>query len=199
MNWPAYIFFYPSLHDWEIYLDSNAESKSVDKHKCDKCEYQANTLPVLKRHKTMKHKQASLASSRSSETPANAFPPEGSMPPMGSTSPPTNTGPSSPPSQPPILCAREDAGCKNLVNRYYNIYTAICPTCKLYLQEMMKLSPFPPSACPCCHETSEGPAFSFCQECIEGLYQDGFMESGWGSWHLDKNIGEIICTHLDFE
>ena len=153
--------------------------KSMEKHKCDECGYEANTLTVLKRHKTMKHKQTTSTSSSTLSKPSSISP---------------NAA-----YNPTIPCAMEDEGCKNFVSQYFNKYTAICLPCKQNLENMMKSSPFPSTACPCCHDPSNGLPFSFCKECLSGLDQDGYMESGWGSWHLDENSGEIICTHLDFQ
>ena len=140
-----------------------SDSFSEKKHACDVCDYKANTATVLKRHKTMKHKNK-------------------------------NTSP-----QDPIACVREDMGCKETVNKYFDKNTAICQNCKEMLDKMWKSCPFPPTLCPCCHNTSNGSSFSFCQECLDCLYQDGSMDSGWGFWSLDRNADEIIRTHLDFE
>ena len=103
------------------------------------------------------------------------------------------------PIKPPMKCIREEDGCTNSVEIYFNKYTAICSTCSLYLKEKMKMSPFHPSVCPCCHLPNQGQPFSFCQECLDSIYVDGYAESGWGSWHLDGSSGQIVCIHLDFD
>ena len=100
--------------------------------------------------------------------------------------------------QPPISCIREEEGYQNVITTYFSKYTAICDNCKEELAVKFESSPFSPALCPCCHFPNGGQPFSFCQECVHGLEEDGYMESGWGSWHLDKNLGEIICIHLDF-
>ena len=123
----------------------------------------------LKRHKTMKHKDKV---------------------------PPQTSSQSS--IQPDVPCVRQEFGCKNTVNKYNDRNTAICPKCKVTLDTLMKSSPFPSTMCPCCHATSTGPPFSFCQECLGFLAEDGSMDSTWGTWVLERNTGKIICMHLDF-
>ena len=118
---------------------------------CDQCDYEASTMTVLKRHKTMKHKETSSTASSSTAITT----------------------------QPSIPCAREEEGYTNFVHEYFSKYTAICSPCRLIISEMMKSSPFPPTACPCCHQPSSGHPFSFCEECLSCLQQDGYMESGW--------------------
>ena len=33
---------------------------------------------------------------------------------------------------------------------------------------------------------------------MDDLHQDGWIETGRGSWHLDRNNGNIVCISLDF-
>ena len=97
----------------------------------------------------------------------------------------------------PVNCIRKANGCQNLILSYYSEYTAICDTCKKYLKQKLMSTPHPHYLCPCCHKRSEGPPLSLCSECFEDIQVDGFTESGYGSWHLDRRSGEIVCISLD--
>ena len=99
--------------------------------------------------------------------------------------------------KPPISCVRQDYGCRNLVENYYDKYTAICSDCSKLLETHLKSSSFGQNLCPCCREESGGNAYSLCKECLEDVDSLGFVNSGWGAWHLNKDSGEIICIHLD--
>ena len=101
-------------------------------------------------------------------------------------------------SQPVIKCVRQSDGCKNLVDSYYNEYNAICSSCTSSLGSLLKELPYSSSLCPCCHEVSEGEAYSLCAECLDMVDSLGYVDSGWGAWHLDRDSGKIICINLDF-
>ena len=101
-------------------------------------------------------------------------------------------------SRPPISCIRKHDGCPRFVDKYFDEYTAICSTCVEHMATLQASSPFPPSLCPCCHEPSSGVDFSLCAGCIKWIHEDGFADSDWGSWTLDRNNGEIKCIQLDF-
>ena len=102
------------------------------------------------------------------------------------------------PSQTPINCILQDEGCQSIVTSYYSKYTAICNSCKHLLAEKLKSTPFSHDLCPCCHKLSRGPPLSLCNECVEDIHTAGWTDSPWGSWHLDRFSGEIICIDLDF-
>ena len=102
------------------------------------------------------------------------------------------------PNQIPINCIRHEDGCDNMISSYFNKYTAICKSCSKFLAEKLKSTPYSHFLCPCCHEPNSGEPLSFCAECIGDLYQDGWIETGRGSWHLDRDKNEIVCISLDF-
>ena len=52
------------------------------------------------------------------------------------------------PAQAPIYCIRYENGCQNLVYSYFTKYTAICDSCSMYIDEQLKLSPYPHDLCP---------------------------------------------------
>ena len=100
--------------------------------------------------------------------------------------------------QVPISCIRREEGCKNMIDTYYNEYTAICDPCSTFLAQKLTETPFSHNLCPCCHKHSSGPLLSLCAECHDDILQDGWTESQWGSWHMDKMKGKIVCIYLDF-
>ena len=178
------------------YLRNNLTIRVDEKDqgfKCDICEYEASSLTVLKRHKTMKHKQQSAIIEENTSPPSPTF----AIP-----APPTQATPSPTPTllvKSPVPCARKFAACLNLVSQYSDSDTALCLPCKKKLDTMAKSNPFSPSLCPCCHSTDiNGPPFSFCQECLKYLDEDGCMESSFGSWYLDRITKEIVCIQLDY-
>ena len=100
--------------------------------------------------------------------------------------------------QTPVKCIRYSDGCKAIISSYYTEYTAICEPCSTLLKKKLMTTPFPHDLCPCCHQASNGPPLSLCMECLDDIQLDGYTESGYGAWHLDRNTGEIICISLDF-
>ena len=102
------------------------------------------------------------------------------------------------PFQIPINCIRYEDGCRNMISSYFNKYTAICQSCSHFLEEKLQSTPYSHFICPCCHEPNTGEPLSFCAECIGDLYQDGWIETGRGSWHLDRDKNEIVCISLEF-
>ena len=165
---------------------------------CEHCDYKASSSSVLKRHITIKHKKNSTQTSCNSESSTA----------ISRSSPvlPTSTSPflsfsstsTSASSKPPIACSRSFYGCPNSVSQYEDKDAAICPTCKLMLANKLNSSPFPSNLCPSCHEPSCGLPFSFCQECMDDLKTELFLESRWGFWHFDSKNGETVCINLDF-
>ena len=101
--------------------------------------------------------------------------------------------------QVPINCIMFEEGCTNLVSKYFNMYTAICRHCSDLLETKLMTSPYPHDLCPCCHQHVEGSKLSLCAECLEEIYRDGYAESPWGSWHLDRDNGKIVCISLSFD
>ena len=99
----------------------------------------------------------------------------------------------------PINCIRHIEGCKEVVHNYFNEYTSICEACSNYMGERLMSTPFPHDVCPCCHDPTEGPPLALYNECYREVHQDGYAESPWGSWHLDRNTGKIVCIYLNFE
>lgn len=148
--------------------------------KCDLCNFSSKSQKGINIHRGSKHKDLTVAAT---------------------TVPFTNSFPTS--SQIPINCIRhkDDGtvdGCQNVILSYFTRYTAICEDCSKSLEHKLRLTPFSHDLCPCCHEISEGPPLSLCQECLQDIETDGWTESGWGSWHMDKKIGKIVCISLDF-
>ena len=141
--------------------------------KCDLCDYESKSKKGVKIHRRAKHK---------------------CVEPL-----PTNTSSSSPSPQAPINCILEEDGCPNFLNSYFNKYTAICPSCQDFLKKKQESSPFSPDLCPCCQQNSNGLRYSLCSDCLESIQEDGYAESSWGSWHLDRTAGKIICIGLDFD
>ena len=81
----------------------------------------------------------------------------------------------------------------------FNKYTAICASCQVSMENKLQSSPFPPNLCPCCHQASNGLPYSLCSECLESIHEDGYADSSWGSWHLNRSTGQILCIGLDFD
>ena len=127
--------------------------------------------------------------------PTNNLPSEMMIQPTPSC---TEDFPSSSNNQLPIFCIRHENGCQNVITSYYAKYTAICDDCLEFLENKLKTTPFCHSLCPCCHHPSGGSPLSFCSECLIDLENDGWIETGWGSWHLDRRLGKIVCISLDF-
>ena len=118
--------------------------------------------------------------------------------PIETSSVETQTEPYYTPSQTPIPCIRNEDGCRNVIYSYFNKYTAISVSCSRFLYDKLQATPYPHSLCLCYHNPSEGKPLSFCTECMDDLHQDGWIETGRGSWHLDRNNGNIVCISLDF-
>ena len=140
------------------------------KFKCDLCAYESKSEKGVKIHRGFKHKSA-----------------------------PTSTSLASTSSQTPMNCILKDDGCPNFLTSYFNKYTAICPSCQDFLEKKLKSSPFSPDLCPCCHQNSDGLQYSLCSECLESIQDDGYADSSWGSWHLNRTSGKILCIGLDFD
>ena len=141
--------------------------------KCDLCSYESKSKKGVKIHRGSKHKAAQPSSSSKSST---------------STS-----------QQTPINCILQGDGCPNLLSSYFNKYTAICASCQVSMENKLQSSPFPPNLCPCCHQASNGLPYSLCSECLESIHEDGYADSSWGSWHLNRSTGQILCIGLDFD
>ena len=101
-------------------------------------------------------------------------------------------------STPPLPCRRREDGCTNVVTDYIDKFAPICSECVTFMCNLQKTSPFPPQLCPACHQPSGDNNYSFCSLCLEWIQEDGFRESDWGAWSLNRNSGEIICIQLDF-
>ena len=152
------------------------ENPSVQlKFKCNFCDYESTSQKGVNIHKGSKHK----LSKASTESTSPAF--------------------SITPSQSPINCILHEEGCRNVVTSYYNSYTAICISCSLLMKAKLESSPFPSDLCCCCHQPSNGASNLFCSECLSSIQVDGYLESTWGSWHLDRNCDKIVCIDLNFD
>ena len=114
-----------------------------------KCDYKSKSKKGVNIHRGSKHKSA----------PKIASPPSPSL-------------------QTPINCILKDDGCPNILNTYFNKYTAICSSCQDFLEKKLKSSPFSPDLCPCCHQNSNGAQYSLCSECLESIQDDGYAELG---------------------
>ena len=100
--------------------------------------------------------------------------------------------------QEPINCIRHVDGCENIIHSYFNKYTAICDSCILLMDQKQKSSPYSQYICPCCHQPNSGVPYSLCAECLADTYEDGWVETGRGAWHLDRDRDRIVCIYLDF-
>ena len=147
----------------------------IQKFKCDMCEYESASKKGVNIHKGSKHKTV---------LPSNSLP--------------TTETTSSYPANPPISCIRIGDGCKNLVSDYFDRFTAICKDCELFMKSIQDSSPFSSALCPCCHDPSGGDPYSLCSTCTDYLFKEGFTESEWGAWVLDRNCGKVVCIQLDF-
>jgi hypothetical protein len=102
------------------------------------------------------------------------------------------------PVQPTLPCIGQLDGCIAVVKSYFSESTAICPSCKDKLDQKLKSIPQLSTLCPCCRKNSNsGEPFSFCEDCKNEIVDDGILDSPYGTWHLDRDANEIICTHLD--
>ena len=158
-------------------LDKLEESS---KFKCDFCDHKSTSKKGVNIHMGSKHKlekQAALSAFSSTVTSSSTL----TLP------------------KHPISCIRKVDGCPNTVNTYFDKHSAICSNCTLFMEAGQKLSPFPPNLCPCCHELVGQNSYSLCQECLSRLTGDGFTESEWGSWVMDRDQEKIVCTKLDFK
>ena len=133
--------------------ETNVEVQQ-ENFKCDLCDYESKSKKGVKIHRGSKHKSA-----------------------------PKSTSSTLPLLQTPLNCILKDDGCPNILNAYFNKYTAICQD---ILEKKLKSSPFCPELCPCCHQKTDGLQYSLCSECLESIQEDGYSESTWGSWHLDR-------------
>ena len=146
-----------------------------EQFKCEFCAYTSKSKKGVKIHTSAKHR---------GETP-----PDEAI--VACVHPPLH----------PIPCIRYEDGCQSLITDYYNIkYTAICEKCINFLNQKQLSSPFPPDLCPCCHQVHHGQGlpFSLCTECETEIQADGYTDSPWGSWHVDRRNGKIVCIDLDF-
>ena len=178
---------------------TKAGNEPSDNFPCEECDYKASSRTVLKRHTTMKHrvtfsKNSTPTSSISISESSQSLPSSSILASISNSSTSTSNGFS----RPPVPCSRNFYGCPNLVTHYDQHSTAMCPTCKLMIASKLNANPFPSNLCPSCHESSCGPPFSFCSECLKDLMTDNFIDSRWGAWQLDKETEEIICIDLDF-
>ena len=102
------------------------------------------------------------------------------------------------PVQPTLPCIGQLDGCIAMVNSYFSESTAICSSCKDKLDPKLKFIPQLSNLCPCCCKNSNSQEpFSFCEDCKNEIVDDGVLDSPYGTWHLDRDTSEIICTHLD--
>ena len=141
--------------------------------RCDLCNYESKSERGVKIHRRAKHKSSK---SSSTSTPSTLIS-----------------------HQTPINCILQGDGCPNLLTSYYSKYTAICPSCQAFIENKLLSSPFSQHLCPCCHQASNGTPYSLCSECLESIQEDGYADSSWGSWHLERTTGKILCIGLDFD
>ena len=149
------------------------------KFKCDLCEYESVSKKGVNIHKGSKHKTV---------LPSNSFP----------TAEATSKQPSNTSLNPPISCIRYGDGCENLGSDYFDRFTAMCNDCQKFMKSLQESSPFSSTMCPCCHDPIGGDPYSLCSTCMDYLLKEGFSESEWGAWVLDRNSGKVICLQLDF-
>ena len=174
----------------EIDMNNHKDSihEASTKFKCDLCEYESASKKGVNIHKGSKHKSQKVNASNKKSEPA----------PTSSASFSTSSDSLSFSLAPPITCIRRVDGCPNIVSKYFDKCSAICTDCSQFLDNLQKSSPFSPQLCPACHQPSGENNYSLCSLCLEWLTEDGFRESDFGSWVLDRNTGQVICTQLDF-
>ena len=73
----------------------------------------------------------------------------------------------------PVNCIMYEEGCRHMIYRYYNRYTAICETCTAFLNSKLQKTPYDHRLCPCCHQPSKDHPLTLCTECLEEIHQDG--------------------------
>ena len=148
--------------------------------KCDFCEYTSLSRKGVNIHKGSKHKNQT----RTSSTPA----------PTSTLSESSNAAPIL---KSPRPCYRQDEGCTNIVTDYFDEHSALCNDCIHIMEQKQKESPFPPNLCPCCQAFGGEADYSLCQECLDYLNENGFVESDFGSWVLNRDKGKILCVILN--
>ena len=196
-----------SASQLEQHRETNHE-KCTDKHavqkfKCGLCSYESTSKRGVNIHKGSKHKGVSSSPVLTSKSSTSS---EVSTLTILSGSPASSTTSSSTTSssrqitslKPPLPCRNRIDGCKSIVSDYFDNLIVICSECITSLTNLQMTSPFSPQLCPACHQPSGGGKFSFCSLCIDWIQEDGFRESDWGAWALNRDSGEIICIQLDF-
>ena len=154
----------------ELKMHMDITHKCFDVFKCESCDFVSKSQRGVNIHKSTVHKTLSEKRTTTPEPP-----------------------------QIPINCIRHADGCPNLIHSYFNRYTAICDSCLVYMDQKLKSTPFSHQLCPCCHQQTDGIPLSLCSECLEDVYsEEGYAESRWGAWHLDKKSKKIVCIYLDF-
>ena len=110
-----------------------SDTKQLENFYCDICEYKASSVTVLKRHKTMKHKDQNKLkeSAGPSLESASSF----STHPASPSTSLAATLASDTSLQHSVPCCRAFYDCKNMVANYLDPHTALCPDCKLKLDE----------------------------------------------------------------
>ena len=146
-----------------------------------KCDYWSTSRKGVNIHKGSKHKSEKVLETNQLSSSST------------SQSVPSNDG-----LKTPKPCVRHDEGCLAILTDYFDMHSAICNDCTVYMETRQKSSPFPSNLCPCCHHLVDGEPFSLCSECLDYLSENGFSESDWGVWVLDRNRGKILCMQLDF-
>jgi hypothetical protein len=154
--------------------------------KCDFCNYETTSRKGVNIHKGSKHKNlktvsTNLSSSVSTETTSSQAPLL-----------------ENPASNPPLPCRNRSEGCTQVIQNYFDKFVVICEDCIASMKSLQKSSPFSSQLCPACHQPSENGKFSFCSLCKDWIHEDGFRDSDWGSWTLNRDSGEIICIQLEF-
>ena len=84
-------------------------------------------------------------------------------------------------------------------NDHFIFVSIIYKEISLSRNNLVQCNPFSHYICPCCHKPNEGIPLSLCSECYEDINQDGWVETGRGAWHLDRERGRIVCIYLDFD
>ena len=149
---------------------------------CDFCAYSSTSQKGVNIHKGAKHKTEKMNTTSS----------------INISSAPRTTNISLANLKDPVPCFRHEEGCTKIVEEYFDTYTAFCNECIIFMNEKQKTSPFSPNLCPCCHnEANSEENFSLCSDCLEYLLENGFVESDWGSWVLDRDSKKILCQQLE--
>ena len=203
-----------SLSQLKQHRETNHETCTdkleIQKYKCDICSYESASKRGVSIHRGSKHKEvsslqspistrvlASITSTTSSKMSTHTTISRSQASLTTSTSTTSSSSKQITSLKPPLPCRNRIDGCKSIVSDYFDNFVVICSDCITALINLQKTSPFSPQLCPACHQPSGSGNFSFCSLCVDWIHEDGFRDSDWGSWTLNRDSREIICIQLE--